>query len=330
MAICQTTRSCAAHIVLWVSFACTSLVAAGDLHIQSLHKGTQHDDLYGMCFEGSKGFAVGGFGLMLLSNDGGASWGEQDAFTDVALLDVDCSASANLIVGQAGRIYRQVGADIEPMESGTDNRLMSVAQSESGDLAVAVGAFGTILLLVDGGQEWQVSSVDWFEVLNDYVEPHLYDVSISAEGVITVVGEFSLVLQSEDLGKTWIKRHSGDASLFAVSINAQGSGMAVGQEGAILRTNNAGQTWQAAASPVDDSLLNVVLQNGDFVVAFGIRNLIYSEDLGDNWVIAESTDLNTGWYQGLQLARDTQTGVSRLLLAGHHANILHIRIENNN
>ena len=135
---------------LCLTFASSAPVLAGaDAEVKVVSLGTAHEALYGLCMRDSRAVAVGQHGLVLESSDSGDTWTELDRFTDAALLDVDCGGTTELYVGQGGELYRRQGDDFEAVESGTDARLMSVAQSPDGSVAVAVGAFGAILVSAD-------------------------------------------------------------------------------------------------------------------------------------------------------------------------------------
>lgn len=295
--------------------------------VVAVNQGTAHEALYGLCLSEGRAIAVGQGGLVLESLDGGETWNERNRFTDAALLDVDCGPRSQLYAGQGGALYRQTGESLEALQSGTDARLMSVAQSRDGDLAVAVGAFGTILVSVDQGFTWSSASLDWFAVLDDYVEPHLYDVHISAGGQITVVGEFALVMQSDDAGLTWQRRHRAESSLFGLYLDASGTGYAVGQEGTVLATGDGGETWAAIPTPTNDILLNIHRSDSGAVLATGIRKFIVSHDQGATWTEYDSPALTTGWYQGLVLLPAEEASAEQVMLAGHQANILKIELQ---
>ena len=313
---------------LWLTFASSAPVLAGaDAGVKVVNLGTAHEALYGLCLRDSRAVAVGQHGLVLESSDSGDTWTELDRFTDVALLDVDCSGTAELYVGQGGELYRRQNGDFEAVESGTDARLMSVAQSPDGSVAVAVGAFGAILVSADFGKTWQPSILDWFAVLDDYVEPHLYDVHIADDGQITIIGEFALVIQSRDGGVTWQKRHQGESSLFGLYIDSSGTGYAVGQEGALLTTADAGEVWTPVATPTNDILLSVSRTADGDIVSSGIRKFIVSRDLGATWTEYSSPALTTGWYQGLELLSAGETANPAVLLAGHRASILKFELK---
>jgi photosystem II stability/assembly factor-like uncharacterized protein len=310
-----------------ISASIAPVLAGTDAEVKPVNLGTAHEALYGLCLRDSRAVAVGQHGLVLESTDSGDTWTELDRFTEVALLDVDCGAITELYVGQGGELYRRHGGQLEALESGTDARLMSVSQSSDGNVAVAVGAFGAILISADFGKTWRLSTLDWFAVLDDYVEPHLYDVHVADDGQITVIGEFALVIQSRDGGVTWQKRHQGESSLFGLYIDTTGTGYAVGQEGAFLTTADAGETWAPVATPTNDILLSVSRSSDGDIVSSGIRKFIVSRDQGATWIEYDSPALTMGWYQGLELLSPVETANQAVLLAGHQASILKIELK---
>jgi photosystem II stability/assembly factor-like uncharacterized protein len=294
--------------------------------VTPLHTGTAHDALYGMCLEGEHGLAVGAFGMVLESRDGGTNWKQLPGFSDEALLDISCGAGPRLVVGQEGHIYRLEGDTFQSVDSGTDARLLGVDSNASG-LAVAVGGFGTVLRSRDGGQSWEPVVFDWEAVLNDFVEPHLYDVDVSDQGVITIVGEFELVLRSTDGGDTWEATHKGEASLFAVDLRADGNGYAVGQDGRVIRTDDAGGSWSEVETPVESILLDVWSDDSGDVLISGIRTFLRSKDAGATWEVVQGGDLNVGWYQRLVVPRSGDQAASVALLAGHQGDIVQLNLK---
>jgi photosystem II stability/assembly factor-like uncharacterized protein len=290
-----------------------------------VYRGTAHDAFFGLCLDGQQGIAVGGAGLVIESADGGQSWTPAaQAFTESALLDVSCGAGTSLIVAQEGGIYRQSDGAYQAVDSGTDARLLSVASNSHG-LAFAVGSFGAILRSEDGGLTWESLSTDWEAILNDFVEPHLYDVTVSETGVVTIVGEFELVVRSQDGGETWETVHIGEASLFGLNLNADGSGFAVGQEGRIIGTTDGGASWAEVPTPTGSILLNV-WSRGDDVLVSGIRNVLRSSDGGATWTLIDGGDLNTGWYQGLVVIGEDGAPGATALLAGHQGSVIELQL----
>jgi photosystem II stability/assembly factor-like uncharacterized protein len=308
-------------------FALANPLSQEKTNVQSVHAGFKHEAIYGLCVDDSKAIAVGEAGLILSSTDSGNTWIELERFSEVALLDVECGRGIELYVGQSGEVYRRTDGSLQAVSTGSDARLMSVAHSQAAGLTVAVGAFGTILVSTDAGRSWTSSIVDWFAVLDDYVDPHLYDVDISELGVVTIVGEFSLVLQSVDQGQSWTTRQRGEPSLFGLNINGSGVGYAVGQEGTLLSTSDAGTSWTPIQTPSTDILLNVTSMDDGLIIATGMRQLIFSVDGGDHWNLNKNPAFLQGWYQGLEVSSESEIGAPMILLAGHRANILKLELQ---
>ena len=309
-----------------------SLSGASLSNTVQVHKGTAHDALYGLCESGSQQLAVGDAGLVLESQDAGESWAKIEAFTESALLDVSCRNDVSLVVGQEGAIYRRAFKDLKavegftPIESNTDERLLSVSDVSASGLAFAVGGFGTILRSTDSGLSWESVSMDWPAMTNDFFEPHLYDVHVSDSGIVTVVGEFELIIQSLDQGESWQTVHLGEASLFGLSLHANGTGFAVGQDGKIIKTANGGRAWEQVTTPSSGILLNVWTSGSGDVLISGIRNTLQSSDNGESWSRIEQGALSSGWYQGLSIVGGDAQSLSALL-AGHGGNLIKLKLK---
>lgn len=294
------------------------------------HDGIPHDLLFDICFQEAHGLAVGGDGVVVASDDGGGNWHLVTiASNESALLGVTCEPDQRIVVGQHGAIYVEREQLWQKAVSGTDERLMAVDAHESG-LGVAVGSFGTILLTRDFGDNWSAVTVNWEGILNDFFEPHLYDVSISTDATITVVGEFGLILQSIDGGLSWQVRHREDSSLFALHMSANGPAFAVGQRGTILRSDDDGETWQKLRAEGVNNLLGVWASEQGEVVVTGIRTLLRSSDGGVNWRIVKEGDVTTGWYQGIGTSiyaskEQTQSlAKQRVFIVGHMGRVVEI------
>ena len=287
-----------------------------------VHQGIVHDALYDVCFRGQSGLAVGLAGTALTSDDGGKSWQDGAVGVPSALLGVSCGQKTSLAVGQTGLLMRKSGdADWVKVDSGTDQRLLSVSANESG-LAVAVGGFGTVLRSTDDGLTWAPLSFDWETILNDFYEPHVYDVSVSAEGIIKLVGEFDLVLRSADQGDTWEVVNKGDTSLFAVHFRDARTGFAVGQEGKIVKTLDGGLTWNIMPAPTKENLLDV-WSSGSQVLVTGIRTLLRSRDDGITWESVTEGDVSVQWYQAVDGVSGSDS--DSVVMVGHSGRIINIK-----
>ena len=104
---------------------------------------------------------------------------------------------------------------------------------------LAVGYVGAVIVTTDGGDSWQVKS------LND--EFNLYDLSFTPDKVGWCVGVGGAIYKTEDFGKSWIKKNSDSLSiLHSVFFLSPQRGWAVGYYGQVARTTDGGNSWTSA------------------------------------------------------------------------------------
>jgi photosystem II stability/assembly factor-like uncharacterized protein len=311
------------RIATVVALAATSMSnAAGPVRWQETRtavSGTAHQALYSIALSGATAVAVGADGQILESADGGKAWRAiVPRPTDSGLFGVAVTEQRQIAVGQLGTILVKKDGLWRKVTSGTDNRLFSVSVSGSA-MALAVGAFGTLLRSDDAGLNWRSIAPKWSDFAQDGIEPHIYDVDIGASGVITIVGEFGLILRSSDGGARWILAHKGDASLLALDLKrADGVGYAVGQSATILRTTDHGASWSDTGSRGTSILLGVRSSPDGRVLVTGMRDMLASDDAGTTWRHLRDHDFVSDWYQGLQF---TPQG-NFILIVGHSGQIL--------
>ncbi len=109
----------------------------------------------------------------------------------------------------------------------------------AGDRAVAVGAWGHVLLSDDAGVSWrQASSVPTRAVLTG--------VSFADEHLGWAVGHDGVVIHTRDGGESWTLQRAApeeDTPLFSVLFDDPFRGTAVGAFGLAIRTVDGGATW---------------------------------------------------------------------------------------
>ncbi len=271
--------------------------------------GLPHDALFDAQFQNGRGLAVGAHGSILESLDDGRNWTALDSLGDLSLLAIAMSPERSIIVGQQGAIFVATGTEpYRRVDSGSTERLLSVALDEASGRAVVVGGFGTVLISNDAGETWNARLLDWESLNEEGLEAHLYDVEITPRGEIFIIGEFGLILSSMDGGSTWQTRAQGDESLFALHLGAHGIGYAVGQDGAVLRSQDSGQSWLRLDSGSRGNMLDVWASPEEEVVVVGIRTLLRSSDGGDSWTAASDRSVERGWYQALAPGIVSQQG----------------------
>ena len=284
-------------------FGSAVLAQEGDPIVEVLESGIPHDKLFALDMKGSRGLAVGSFGLMRETEDGGETWTTADPLTTKALLGVTAAGDTQIVVGQQGTIFRRVeGADWKQVEAGLTQRIMDVGLNDSG-LGYIVGEFGFMAKSEDAGLTWTMVTKDWESVNEEGYEPHLYSAVVKDDGTIFVAGEFGLIMMSTDRGQSFKQVHGGDQGVFDLHFANDGdgtsSGYAVGQEGLVLKTIDGGATWSSVAVDTSSNLLGVWSGNGEVVVT-AIRDLLRSRDDGKSFAsFSADSQIGRTWYQGV-------------------------------
>jgi len=296
--------------VFGVVMSCAASGASGpDIYLKDVVSGTAHEALMSVAFDRQAGVAVGAAGEIKTTTDGGKSWTQEPAPSPLSLLGVDIRNGLTVAVGQMGLIVtRDGGAGWQKKDSGTTERLFSVALSSKGD-AVAVGSFGTVIMSTDRGATWHSIAPDWGSLVKDQGDqfmPHIYAAQIDENGVITIAGELGSILRSQDMGKSWTFLHRGDVanekeveSLFALDIRPDGVAYAVGQNGLILRSKDGGRSWLNANSNIQSNLLAIHSSTDGVIVVTGMYSMLVSKDDGNTWAIVSDPAVASSWYAGV-------------------------------
>lgn len=291
--------------------------------VQQIRHGTAHDALYDVAFEGERGIAVGAFGSVLMTADGGATWLAQPfPMKRLALMSVAMRGGKCIAVGQTGVIF--AAADCQNWKAApsiTKSRLLAVGVNRQG-VAYAVGAFGTVLKSTDWGNSWTAQTVDWSGITQDGAEPHLYDIHVADDGTATVVGEFELVMRTTD-GKQWKALHKGERSLFGLAVVEGGKVYASGQSGALLTSADGGATWESLKTGTGAILTGVYATAQGDVLASGINAVVVSRNGGSTWAAVDSKLVRNAWYQALGASKSAG-GKQRLVAVGAGGSILEV------
>lgn len=308
--------------VIAAALACVGATNGGA--IETIVAGTAHQALFAVAFAGEQGLAVGAFGQLLATSDGGRRWQKQaKPVTTRALLGVAMAGERAIAVGQGGTVLvRGAGGQWSAVASGTEERLFAVDIDVQGT-AVAVGGFGKILLSHDGGTSWTSIAPSWMDggYTEHGLEPHLYAVDLAPDGAITCAGEFGLILRSVDAGQSWAVLARGTDSLFSLELRDDGIGYAVGQGGTILRSADRGATWTEVASNSESNLLGVASSADGRVVVTAMRDMLVSDD-GLAWRRVPGGDFGLAWYAGVATRGSGASAAA--LVVGHSGRIVRI------
>ena len=180
--------------------------------------------------------AVGGFGTVLRSRDGGGSWEPLEFdweallndFMEPHIYDVQVSAEGRItIVGEFGLVLHSTdGGDSWEMTHHGEASLFALELD--GNVGYAVGQNGVVLRTEDGAQTWRE--------LFSGTQANLLDVLTDRDGVIHVTG-IRILLESADGGNTWVSRQPGDVdSRWYQSLSMSKAGVfMVGHSGRIVQ-----------------------------------------------------------------------------------------------
>jgi photosystem II stability/assembly factor-like uncharacterized protein len=181
------------------------------------------------------GTAVGRFGTVIRTNDGGVNWTPQTASTyDLQGVNF-INNNTGWIVGALGTIRKTTNGGVNwfNQQSPDTNKLFCVSfYNES--YGSAVGADGIIINTTDGGFNWRRCE--------SHVQVALNGVSQTSGYNITVVGNMGTIIRSNDGGNSFHIQpiNNTNLTLFGVSFMNAYKGVTVGGSGNILRTTNAG------------------------------------------------------------------------------------------
>lgn len=248
-----------------------------------LSKISFRDKIYDIAILSDEVFVVGFPGILLYSPNRGDSFSSIKVPTTDALFAIDMTDNGfGAIVGRDGLmlITRDRGKHWTQIDTGTNEHLFSVSVIPGGKIW-AVGHFGTIIHSADGGKSWKAQTYDSTlpestdkgelnERQGDNLtaeeenqgaadEARLNAVTFVDATTGWIVGEFGLVLHTEDGGTTW-KRQRSNASLVMFSIYAvdRRNLLAVGSEGTLIETEDGGQSWNRLNTGVSEHLLDVI------------------------------------------------------------------------
>lgn len=198
--------------------------------------------LFSVAVNGSgRAIAVGSFGTVILSNDGGASW--QPVAPDWSAYTADGAqphlyaaaideAGAITIAGEFGLILRSSDAGASWQLAHKGEASLFAIDLRDPQASFAVGQTGTLLRSSDGGKTWT-------EVATN-TEASLLGVRSVGGGRVVATGIRELLL-SDDLGLSWHSLSNADiATSWYQGVDSDGEGGAwiVGHSGRILKVGS--------------------------------------------------------------------------------------------
>ena len=187
------------------------------------------------------GWAVGHWGVILHTQDGGETWSLQRDDKDV------------------------------------DQPLFSVWFKDRNE-GIAVGLFSLLLKTTDGGKSWKALSLPAPEGTKRS-DVNLFRVFADASGPIYIVGEQGLVFSSADGGNSWGSVRTGNKGTFWAGMSLDdGVILVAGLRGKIYRSTDHGRAWDSIDSGTQSSITDLVQLADGRVFASALDGVFLTSD----------------------------------------------------
>lgn len=250
-------------------------------------------DLFSIAVSGDQIAAVGHFGSIVVSQDGGANWSAPATGTDQPLYAVAFDPKGGIwAAGRAGIVLHSPdGVRVSRMVTPFDRHYFGIVAPGEGRVRV-IGDFGLQLASEDNGQSWRCVPREEDVILG----------RINAAGAdFVAVGEFATIerLPGGDLpGRASVVRGVPEEFyLFDAWFDEAGeTGLAVGLGGVVVRSEDGGANWQRIESGLQSDLYGIG-GDGDRVVVVGEGGTVaISEDGGRHFELVEVAPLPLPFY----------------------------------
>ncbi|HET6494096.1 MAG TPA: YCF48-related protein, partial [Thermoleophilia bacterium] len=212
----------------------------------------------------STGWAVGTYGTILRSSDGGATWRSQTSGTTANLYDVAAiDGRTAWAVGQGGLILRtgDGGRTWQAQDAQTLSTFFSIA-APSVKRAWAVGDHGLVRVTADGGKTWR-------RQYSKTSQP-LFSVTFLDGSRGWAGGGGGRLLSTRDGGRHWLlQRTMINESLHAIAFVDSWHGVAAGAGGSLLVSSDGGGSWRRSLTAHATSLRAVKMVSRNLIYATG-------------------------------------------------------------
>ena len=297
------------------------LAAAAAADLEPAHETTwvmPFADLYDVDARGDAVWAVGYWGTVLRSTDGGGTWTSSPTPTADILFAVSfADTKSGWAVGAHGTILRSTDggatwkrqvasvADETSAMRPFDSSLFGVA-AVGPDEAWAVGDFGTLLHTTDGEQWRQVVLAPSIFADDNIPDRILNAVEFPDPQHGWIAGEFGTLLRTSDGGQTWVGQRElvgaiPDIYLFDVAADTDGSAVGGGVGGVLVGTRDGGSTWSALEAPTTAGLFGTAWHQGRGIAVGDRGVIVVTRDGGTTWTEPQHPRL-FNWLRGAALA----------------------------
>jgi photosystem II stability/assembly factor-like uncharacterized protein len=206
---------------------------------------------------GARLVAAGERGIVLVSDDGGASWRQAQVPVQVTLTALHFADPRN---------------------------------------GWAVGHMGVVLATSDGGLTWRkqldgvraAQLIGSKRLIQEGPDKPFFDIDAADAKRAIVVGAYGLAFETSDGGDSWkplTPRLPNPKNLHLYGVRLAGANVYIaGEQGLLIRSSDQGASFAALPSPYNGSFFGLLASRSGILVAYGLRgNAFRSADEGRSW-----------------------------------------------
>ena len=264
-------------LVLGAVLAATTIAVAQAPPSPSAFKGplASKAPLLALTRIGPRLVAVGDYGVVLLSDDSGATWRQAGSVATRTMLTAVTFVDPmhGWATGHGGEILKTEdgGENWMPLYSAGKEVVLLSLWFENAQHGIAVGAFGFAIETRDGGHSWKEIVIGE----GDDRDRHLNAIFALPGGTLIVAAEAGTAFRSTDGGATWATlRLPYNGSMWGGIPLANGAALLFGMRGHALYSADAGRTWTEAATGADHSFTGGLELPDGTVVLVGLSGVL--------------------------------------------------------
>ena len=226
------------------------------------------------------GWAVGHFGVVLYTADGGKTWQKQldgNQVNQMALHAAQTATAQNSSLITAPLALHRASLFLQ---TGPDKPFLAV-DALSPTQAIVVGAYRMADRTTDAGKTWQDTSLN----IEDRLSHNLYGIATIGKDIY-IAAETGPVFRSTDGGASFSAVTAPSATtLFGVLGTQDGGVLVYGVAGAAFLSHDSGKTWQTVSiSTTTNISAGLLLKSGAVLLASESGILYISRDNGQTFV----------------------------------------------
>ena len=221
--------------------------------------------------------SAGERGIVLLSDNGGASWQQASVPVQASL------AAVRFVDERTGWAAGHLGVILKTEDGGANWALQFDGVRAARLQAESLSA---------GGDERAKRAAK--QLLAEGPDKPFFDLDFIDKQRGFAVGAYGMAFTTDDGGKTWTPmsaRLPNPKGLHLYAVRVRGNSVFIaGEQGLMLQSTDGGINFHALSSPYNGSLFGLLLSRSGTLLAYGLRgNLYRSTDQGAHW-----TKVDTG------------------------------------